>query len=285
MILRSARWSLLGSTVLCLSLSSCGIQSYPGQPGVRTNGFAKIDMEYLDEAGLWVYEVTYDNANGGGVEQIVTKLYPGAFTYTSNVRTNADGTNLRHKFAAQGALLQMISLPKQDTVILSPESQVTIMISYDKSLNEVDDRNLSEEKIFGKPRGLSQMVDDLRWKWDILRAGQFEEGRLAYHIQKIKLGDQELDLSAQPLLMSTTLSQTGISLNASAAQKQILRSFINDKFPKGFKGTVEVILSEGTSIKIPLGISTIESLKAAGTQLLIQDLNASTSPAQVKGVH
>ena len=72
---------------LCLAafavvgLSGCGMAVYPGQPGMVTNGYSKIDLENLDAEGLWVYEVVYDNRAGGkGVGAIVTKLYPGAQT-------------------------------------------------------------------------------------------------------------------------------------------------------------------------------------------------------------
>src|SRR5690242_1796241 len=85
----------LFSLTLILGLSRCGIVTYPGQPGMATNNYSKIDAEYLDAAGLFFYEVSYDNRpKGVGVGAIVTKLYPGARTYTSNVRTNADGTLL-----------------------------------------------------------------------------------------------------------------------------------------------------------------------------------------------
>src|SRR6476620_10496151 len=121
MFLRPWGWALFNAMAFSLVLSNCAIQNYPGQPGVRTNGFAKIDMETVDESGLWVYEVTYDNSpTGGGVEQIVTKLYPTSYTYTSNVRTNSDGTTYRHKFPDKGARIEMISIPKDGTIIMPP---------------------------------------------------------------------------------------------------------------------------------------------------------------------
>lgn len=279
MMKRSGGWSAFGGAALCLLSSSCAIEIYPGQPGVRTNGFAKIDMEYLDEAGLWVYEVSYDRSpGGGGVEQIVTKLYPGAFTYTSNVRTNADGSKLRHKFATQGATVQMISLPKEGTVIIPPNSQVTVSISYDKSLDEVDDRNLSEDAIFKPVADARAALADLRWKWDILRAGEFEQGSLVYSITKLKFGSEELDLGK--LQVATNLSQTGVSFSATAEQKLQLRDFINQKFPKGFRGKVGIVLSQGETIEMPLGINTIESMKANGTKVIVKDLN---TPPAVEG--
>ncbi|MCX6131006.1 MAG: hypothetical protein NTX25_18350 [Proteobacteria bacterium] len=144
MFLQLGERSLLGSMAMSLLLSGCAIQNYPGQPGVRTNGFAKIDMETVDESGLWVYEVSYDNSEkGGGLEQVVTKLYPGALTYTSNVRGNADGSLYRHKFPYKGAAIQMIWLPKSNTILMPPDSQVVLVVDYEKSLDEIDDRNLN----------------------------------------------------------------------------------------------------------------------------------------------
>ena len=76
------RWVLRSGVYLFLLLgvvmtSGCGIVNYPGQPGMVTNNFNKLDFEYLDEPGLFVYETTYDNrAGGSGVGAVVTKLYP-----------------------------------------------------------------------------------------------------------------------------------------------------------------------------------------------------------------
>jgi hypothetical protein len=274
MILRPQGWALLGCLASSLLLSNCAIQTYPGQPGVRTNGFAKIDMETVDEAGLWVYEVTYDNSpTGDGVEQIVTKLYPTALTYTSNVRTNADGTHYRHKFPYKGARIEMISIPKDGTIIMPPDSQVQIMVDYDISMDEIDDRNLSEEGLFTRPQAfVERLAAQTRMKWDILRAGQFTEGRLHYTIGKVRLGQEELEFGA-PIKLSTTLSQSGVLLNATAEQKQKMRAFINEKFPKGYNGPVELILTDGTSFKTHLGLNTIETAKAAGKKIVIQTVN------------
>ncbi len=275
MVLRPQGWALLGCMASGLLLSNCAIQNYPGQPGVRTNGFAKIDMETVDEVGLWVYEVTYDNSpTGDGVEQIVTKLYPSAYTYTSNVRTNSDGTTYRHKFPYKGGKIEMISIPKDGTIILPPDNQIQLMVDYDLSMDEIDDRNLSEEGLFSRPQRLIERVaEQTRMKWDILRAGQFMGGKLHYAISKVRLGTEELDFGQAPIKLSTTLSQTGVLMNVSAEQKQKMRAFINEKFPKGYQGAVEMILTDGTSFKTKLGLNTLETAKAAGKKIVIQTIN------------
>jgi hypothetical protein len=273
--MRSQGWALLGCLASGLLLSNCAIQTYPGQPGVRTNGFAKIDMETVDESGLWVYEVTYDNSpTGEGVEQIVTKLYPTAYTYTSNVRTNSDGTTYRHKFPYKGGRIQMISIPKDGTIIMPPDSQVQVMVDYDISMDEVDDRNLSEEGLFARPQAFVERVaQQTRMKWDILRAGEFMAGKLHYAIGKVRVGTEELEFGPTPIKLSTTLSQSGVLLNVSTEQKQKMRAFINEKFPKGYNGPVELFLTDGTSFKTNLGLNTIETAKAAGKTIIIQSVN------------
>lgn len=275
MFMRPQEWALLGGMALSLTLGGCGIQVYPGQPGVRTNGFAKIDMETVDDSGLWVYEVTYDNApTGAGVEQVVTKLYPGAFTYTSNVRTNSDGTTYRHKSPYKGAKIEMISLPKEATIILPPDSLVQLIVDYDISMDEIDDRNLSEEGLFTRPAAFTaRILEQTRMKWDLLKAGSFVDGKLHYAVAKARLGKEELDFSATPVKLSTTLSQTGIVLGLSVEQKEKIRAFINEKFPKGYQGEVELVLIDGSSYKITLGLNTIETARAAGKKIIIQSMN------------
>jgi len=275
MNLRPQGWALLGCLASSLLLSNCAIQNYPGQPGVRTNGFAKIDMETVDESGLWVYEVTYDNSPAGeGVEQIVTKLYPTAYTYTSNVRTNSDGTTYRHKFPYKGGRIEMISIPKDGTIIMPPDSQVQLLVDYDISMDEIDDRNLSEEGLFAKPQAFVERVaEQTRMKWDILKAGQFMGGRLHYAVSKVRLANEELDFGTAPIKLSTTLSQTGILLNVSAEHKLKMRDFLNQKFPKGYQGAVELVLIDGTSFKTYLGLKTLETAKAAGKKIVIQTVN------------
>ena len=275
MVLRPQGWALLGCLASGLILSNCAIQTYPGQPGVRTNGFAKIDMETVDESGLWVYEVTYDNSpSGEGVEQIVTKVYPTALTYTSNVRTKSDGTNYRHKFPYKGARIEMISIPKDGTIIIPPDSQVQVLVDYDISMDEIDDRNLSEEGLFSRPQAfVERIAEQTRMKWDILRAGQFTAGKLHYTIGKVRLGNEELEFGTTPIKLSTTLSQTGVLLNVTAEHKQKMRAFINEKFPKGYTGPVELILTDGTRFKTQLGLNTIETAKAAGKKIVIQTMN------------
>ena len=274
MFLSPGGWGLLGSMAMSLLLSSCAIQNYPGQPGVRTNGFAKLDLETVDESGLWVYEVTYDNSpTGDGVEQVVTKLYPNALTYTSNVRTNSDGTTFRHKFPYKGAKVQMISIPKDGTIILPPDSEVVVLVDYDISMDEVDDRNLSEEGLFTRPAFAEKMLEQTRMRWNLLKAGEFANGKLNYSIGRVRMNKEELDFSQDPIKLSTTLSQTGILMNLSTNHKQKMRSFINEKFPKGYQGEVELVFVDGTSFKLNLGLNTIETAKASGKKIVIQNIN------------
>ncbi len=274
MFLVPGRWGLLGSMAMSLLLSSCGIQNYPGQPGVRTNGFAKLDLETVDESGLWVYEVSYDNsATGDGVEQVVTKLYPNAQTYTSNVRTNSDGTTFRHKFPYKGAKVQMISIPKDGTIILPPDSEVVVLVDYDMSMDEVDDRNLSEEGLFTRPAFAEKMLEQTRKRWNLLKAGEFANGKLNYSIGRVRMNKEELDFSQDPIKLSTTLSQTGILMNLSSMHKEKIRSFINEKFPKGYLGDVELVFVDGTSFKVNVGLNTIETAKASGKKIVIQNIN------------
>lgn len=266
---------LFGAFCLGIGLVSCGIQNYPGQPSVKTNGFAKLDLETVDEVGLWVYEVSYDNGiDGKGVEQIVTKLYPNAQTYTSNSRTNADGTLYRHKFAYKGAKIQLISLPKEGTILMPPDSEVMILVDYDKSMDEVDDRNLNEDDLFQAPAAmLASAQEALSLRWRLLKLGQFQEGKLHYRIDRIVLGKETLDFSLDPLRFSTSLSQTGVTLQTTRQQKLKAREFINSKFPKGYQGDVMFELGDGESIMIPLRLQTPETLKNSGQKLIIKELN------------
>ncbi|MCX6131005.1 MAG: hypothetical protein NTX25_18345 [Proteobacteria bacterium] len=84
-------------------------------------------------------------------------------------------------------------------------------------------------------------------------------------------------MSSEPIHLSTNLTQTGVVLNINSAQKNKIRTFINEKFPKGYAGIVEMSLGEGTSFKIPLSINTIDTLKASGKKIQIQDLSSINS--------
>jgi hypothetical protein len=87
------------------------------------------------------------------------------------------------------------------------------------------------------------------------------------------VGSEELEFTAAPIKLSTTLSQSGVLLNVSIEQKQKMRAFINEKFPKGYSGPVELFLTDGTSFKTNLGLNTIETAKAAGKKIIIQSVN------------
>jgi hypothetical protein len=148
------------------------------------------------------------------------------------------------------------------------------MVEYDISMDEIDDRNLSEEGLFSRPQSyIERVAEQTRMKWDILRAGQFMSGKLHYAIGKVRLANEELDFGTAPIKLSTTLSQTGVLVNVSAEQKQKMRAFINEKFPKGYQGAVELILIDGTSFKTHLGLNTLETARAAGKKVIIQTIN------------
>jgi hypothetical protein len=180
----------------------------------------------------------------------------------------------RHKFPYKGGKIQMISLPKDNAIIVPPDSLVQLIVDYDISMDEVDDRNLAEEGLFSQPQAyVARVAEQTRMKWNILKAGEFVAGKLNYAISKVRLGKDELDFGSTPVKLSTTLSQTGVQLNVSAEQKQRMRAFINEKYPKGYQGEVELVLLDGTSFKTTLGLNTIETLKAAGKKILVQSVN------------
>lgn len=233
----------------------CGIVEYPGQPGVVTNSYSKIDLEDIGPEGLWAYEVAYDNRTGGpGVAAIVTKLYPKAKTYTSNARSNADGTFYKVKTEYAGATVQMISLPKLNQVMMPPNSQVFFWIGYSESLDEIDDRNLAEEKIFGKGLKLSQKaLAKARQKFQLLRAGTLTgDGMLSYEVSKIMLDNVAYELP-QAVIVETNVLQNGIRTNISAETKKAFRQFLENTFPKGFKGTLKAMV-KGVENPIEFGV-------------------------------
>lgn len=256
-----------------LILSGCGISQYPGQPGVVTNPYAKIDFEDLQGDGLFVYEVAYDNQVGGkGVGAIITKLYPGAQTFTSSVRTNADGTLYRAKTQYDGAEVQMISLPAQNQIILSPNHKIMMMIQYDLSLDELDDRNIAEEKLFAgaAPSGLSDWGwEGVQTRYALLRAGKLQRnGKLGYQATAVELGGKKLTFKS-PILLQTNILQTGVQTQVSDAQKAEMAQFLEQEFPKGFKGTVNITVSGSTKpIAMRLGIHTVKTAEAAGIKIV-----------------
>jgi hypothetical protein len=168
----------------------------------------------------------------------------------------------------------MISIPKDGMIIMPPDSQVQLLVDYDVSMDEIDDRNLSEEGLFTKPQAFVERVtEQTRMKWNILKAAQFIDGKLHSAISKVRLTNEELDFETAPIKLSTTLSQSGVVLNINAEHKEKMREFLNKKFPKGYQGAVELVLIDGTSFKTYLGLNTIETAKAAGKKIVIQTVN------------
>jgi len=257
-----------------LFLSGCGIAVYPGQPGVVTNGSAKIDLENLDESGLYVYEVAYDNSKGGkGVGAIITKRYPNAKTYTSNVRTNSEGTVYRAKGAYQGAKVEMISIPSLNQILVAPDSTVAMLIEYTASVDEVDDRNLAEEGLFADvmPAPLSAVARAARkFRWDLMRAGSLTaSGNLSYEIASLKLGNAQFTPS-KPVKLETNLIQTAVRTDMTAAIREEAKQFLENNFPKGFSGKVSVNV-KGTSqpVEISLGLHSLKTAAAAGKKIIV----------------
>lgn len=252
----------------------CAIGEYPGQPGMKSDGFAKIDMESLDEEGLWVYDVKYDNTkDGAGVSAIVTKLYPGAQTYTTNVRTNAHGTLYKHKGELAGAVIQAIVLPQAEEVIIPERSSVGLLIGYTKSMDEVDSRNLADENIFKKEENaladLSPAGIGLKkFKWSLLRAGSFTSfGSLSYEVQSIKLGEKEYAFD-KPVTVSTNLTSTAIQTSLNGETRRKMAAFVEEHFPKGYKGLVQIkIVGRDETFDLDLTIQTPGTLRANGTKV------------------
>lgn len=261
-------------TLAVLALGGCGIATYPGQPGFTTNNYAKIDIEYLDEAGLFFYEVTYDNRpNGAGVGAIVTKLYPGAKTYTSNLRTNADGTLFRTKTQYDGAKIQMIAMPKLNQISVAPDSEVQFLLDYEDSLDEVDDTNLAEKGIFkagpALARWTTRAYDRLVERIQLLKSATLSrDGSLSYTVTEAKFGAEAFKLSS-PVTVKTTFNLNAVKAELTKENRKELAAFLESKFPKGFKGDVELkVKGSATLLTFHLGVHTINTARAAGMNIV-----------------
>lgn len=238
-----------------------------------TNNYAKIDLENLDAEGLWVYEVVYDNSDGGkGVGAIVTKLFPNAQTYTSNVRTNADGTLYRTKAAYNGAEVQMISLPALNQIHLSPNSKVQFLVDYTTSLDEVDDKNIAESDIF-KP---ASFVTELSARgnrhreliWSLIRSARLTRTGVAYELLSADFADTKFTPS-QPIAVEVNLSHSAIHSSLTAESKAELAKFIEKNFPKGYKGPVKLHLKNSPlPVEVTIGIQSIKTAEAAGYKII-----------------
>jgi len=264
---------LLIWAVAAVLVASCGMSNYPGQEGRVTNGYSKIDFEYLDDTGLWAYEVNYDNRNSRAsrVGAVITKLYPGAQTYTSNARTNADGTLYWHKGQYQGAQLQMISTPKINQVIVPPDSQVVIMLDYAEPMDEIDDQNIAEKNQFSSTisGAVSRVSRHARLAWNLLRAGSLlPSGAIAYDIVAVELDGKKFQ-PATPVRVTTNFAQNAVRTTITAELKNQARDFLEANFPKGFQGEAKLVLKDSARpVTVKLGLHTLKTARAAGVTVL-----------------
>lgn len=244
--------------------TGCAIANYPGQPGLVTNGYSKIDLEVLMDDGLWVYETTYDNRpQGKGVSAIVTKLYPGARTYTTNVRTNEFGTYYRAKSPYQGASVQMISMPQTNQYVVSPDSHVMLIVDYDAPLDEVDDRNLAEEKIFtdftdtNENKMPQRALDMQTFRHQVLKAGRLNlMGNVSYDITAVEFAGKTFTPD-KIIHVESNLLQNGLRTNLDLKTRQEFVRFLDYNFPQGFRGEIFIhVNGEKISFKPPMMLKT-----------------------------
>jgi hypothetical protein len=256
-----------------LLLNGCGVVLYPGQPGMVSSSFVKLDLEILEEPGLYVYEAVYDNTSSGlGVSAVITKLYPKAQTYTTNVRTNADGTLFRVKAQYNGAEIQMISMPQQNQVYLNPSHQIAFLIDYENSIDEIDDKNIAEENLF-KP----SMIDSLRprsfetkrMKWQLIKAARFlPNGNLGYELTSLQMGQFKF-VPSQSINLETSLAQNAIKTTLTPEMKQEFSQFLEANFPKGYRGKVDFYVKDTQNpISFNLGVNTLKTAEASGLKVI-----------------
>lgn len=264
--------SLLLNGLCLVLLSNCGIVQYPGQPGMVSSSYVKLDLENLEEPGLFVYEAVYDNKPGGqGVGAIVTKLYPKAQTYTSNVRTNADGTLFRVKTAYEGADVQMISLPSLNQVMLNPNHKIMMMVEYQTSLDEIDEKNIAETNLFKPAESslLSRALEVKKMRWDLLRAGSLTAtGNLGYEVTGVQLKDHKFTPS-KAVKLETTFFQNALKSDITTEVKNEFIAFLEANYPKGYQGTVQLhVKGSSQTIPVNLGLQTVKTLEASGTKII-----------------
>jgi len=258
---------------LMVITSGCGIVLYPGQPGMVSSSYVKLDLEILEEPGLYVYEGIYNNtSNGRGVSAIITKLYPKAQTYTSNVRTNADGTLFKVKAQYNGAEIQMVSMPGENQVYLNPNHHIAFLIDYENSIDEIDEKNVAEESLF-KPNpadGLRALsFETKRLRWEVIKAATFlPSGNLGYEVNAIQMGQTKYVPSA-PISLETSLAQNAIRTNLSKEAKQDFIQFLESNFPSGYKGKVQFFVKGTTQpLALHLGVNTLKTAEAGGLKVI-----------------
>ena len=286
-MIRLSPLSLSWAVSTALFLSSCAVVHYPGQPGMVASSFVKIDLEVLEEPGLFVYEAVYNNTStGGGTSAVVTKLYPGAKTYTTNVRTNADGTLFRVKGQYNGADVQMISIPHEGQAYVNPNHQLAFLIDYDSSLDEIDDKNVAEENIFNPDEGLGLRplsFETKRMKWEMVKAAKFlPSGNLGYEITAIELGTQKY-VPSESIALETSMAQNAIKTTLNSQIKTEFTQFFESHFPKGYRGKVNFYV-KGTRnpLTLQMGINTFKTAEASGLKI-IKGIPESILAAHQKG--
>ena len=256
-----------------LFLSGCGVVLYPGQPGMVASSFVKLDLEILEEPGLYVYEAVYDNTSSGqGVSAVITKLYPKAQTYTTNVRTNADGTLFRVKAQYNGAEIQMVSMPQQNQVYLNPSHQIAFLIDYENSIDEIDDKNIAEENLF-KPSMIDSLMpksfETKRMKWQLIKAARFlPNGNLGYELTALQLGQFKF-VPSQSINLETSLAQNAIKTTLTPEMKQEFSQFLEANFPRGYRGKVDFYVKDSLNpISFNLGVNTLKTAEASGLKVI-----------------
>ncbi len=254
--------------------SSCAYQEYPGQPGVVTNGYSKMDYEYLDYDGLWVYEVSYDNrANGPGVGAIVTKFYPGAQVNTSNVRMNEEGTLYKHKGQYDGATVQAIVIPKLNQIMMPANNAIWFFIGATESMDEIDDRNIAEEKIFTQGRASDSLLrtgyQRARRFVQVLTAGTLKrDGKLHFQVAAIELAGKKYELK-EALEVQTNVLQTSITAPIKTEVKAEFRQFFETTFANGFKGKAKIFVKGVTEpLAFALSLHTPATAKKMGFTII-----------------
>lgn len=264
--------------LIAILATGCGIELYPGQPNVRTDNFAKIDYEIVDDLGLWVYETSYDNTyEAAGVSAVITKLYPGYKHGTSSTRQNEHGTVYRHKSDYEGAEIQMISLPNIEQIIIPRGSQVFAAISFEVSNDEIDHNNVIEgsrwaQKMTDLVTSLSNAAAKIKkFRWGLIKAAQMSaNGDLNYEVTALQIGDRKF-IPSESVSVTTNLSQSYVRVDLNDKLKTEFVQFFDKHFPTGYKGDVGIHLAEkhnAQPLNIKVGINTIHSLKKQGKKVV-----------------
>jgi hypothetical protein len=206
------------------------------------------------------------------VGAIVTKLYPQAKTYTSNVRTNADGTLYRSKTEYEGAQIQMISLPNLGQINLSPNHQLVFFVDYVTSMDETDDKNIAESGLFKlsnlTPELSLRAFESKKMRWDLLRAGRLLlNGNLAYEVVGLEMNQIKFT-PVQSVQVETSFFGNAVRAQFSPQVKADLVQFIETHFPKGFHGTVSLtVRGSSETLSMNLGVNTLKTLENSGVKV------------------